>query len=300
MRNPFGNISAPQFGYIWDAAARANVSFRSYGEFVAHTSRTAAGDVTAVATVPGLQGAVAPSYAGWDLDIPDAKRVDRWLDEFKVMSANGTLPQLSIIRLPNDHTAGTKVGSPTPRAMIADNDLALGRVVEAISTSSVWNQSALFAVEDDAQSGPDHVDSHRSVLVVASPFARRGFVDHTMYTTSGVLRTIELILGIQPMSQYDAGATPMYNAFNGTPNVSPFSRLTPRVPLDERNLPSSFGAIVSAAMDFSVEDRAPEQLLNEIIWRSVKGARAPMPPPRRSVFVRPTSVSADADDDDHN
>jgi hypothetical protein len=182
--------------------------------------------------------------------------------------------------------------------MIADNDLALGRLVEAISTSSVWNQSAVFAVEDDAQSGPDHVDSHRSVLLVASPFARRGFVDHTLYTTSGVLRTIELILGIEPMSHYDAAATPMYAAFTGTPNLSQFSKSMPRVPLDERNLPSSFGAITSAAMDFSIEDRAPEQLLNEIIWRSVKGASASMPPPRRSVFARPPSASADADDDD--
>jgi DNA-binding beta-propeller fold protein YncE len=299
MRNPFGNITAPQSGYIWDAAQRFNVSFRSYGEFVSHTSRTAAGDVTAVATVPGLQGAVAPAYAGWDLDIPDAKRIDRWLDEFKVMSASGTLPQLSIIRLPNDHTAGAKAGSLTPRAMIADNDLALGRLVEAISTSSIWNQSALFAVEDDAQSGPDHVDSHRSVLLVASPFAKRSVVDHTLYTTSSVLRTIELILGIEPMSHYDAAATPMYAAFTGTPNLSPFSKSTPRVPLDERNLPSSFGAIASAAMDFSIEDRAPEQLLNEILWRSVKGARAPMPPPRRSVFARPPFASADGDDDDH-
>ena len=134
---------------------------------------------------------------------------------------------------------------------------------------------------------------------MASPFAKRSVVDHTLYTTSSVLRTIELILGIEPMSHYDAAATPMYAAFTGTPNLSPFSKSTPRVPLDERNLPSSFGAIASAAMDFSIEDRAPEQLLNEILWRSVKGARAPMPPPRRSVFARPPFASADGDDDDH-
>ncbi len=298
MRGPYGNISAPQQGYIWDAARRANVSVRSYGEFVANTSRTSAGDVTAVGTVPGLQGFVAPAYPGWDLTITDGRRIDRWLDEFTQMTAHGTLPRLSIIRLPNDHTAGTKVGAPTPRAMVADNDIALGRLVEAISNSSVWQQSALFAVEDDAQSGPDHVDSHRSVLLVASPFAKRGFVDHTLYTTSGVLRTIELILGIAPMSQYDAAAAPLYNAFTGTPNVAPFARFMPRVPLDETNLPSSFGATLSSSMDFSMEDRAPEQLLNEIIWRSVKGSRSPMPPPRRSVLVRPSAASADADDDD--
>jgi DNA-binding beta-propeller fold protein YncE len=298
MRNPYGNITAPDGGYLWDAAKRAQVSVRSYGEFVAHTSRSAAGDVTAVATVPGLADAVAPAYAGWDLDIPDQKRVDRWLDEFKQFEAAGTLPQLSIIRLPNDHTAGTKAGSPTPRAMVADNDLALGRIVETISGSSVWKDSAVFVLEDDAQSGPDHVDSHRSVLLVASPFAKRGAVDHTLYTTSGVLRTIELILGLAPMSQYDAAAAPLYNAFTGTPTLASYTHAVPRVALDEKNLPSSFGSVLSAKMDFSIEDRAPEGLLNEIIWRSVKGAHSPMPPPRRSVLVRPMS-SADGDDDDN-
>ena len=301
MRNPFGNITAPDGGYLWDAASRANVSFRSYGEFVAHTSRTPAGDVTAVGTVPGLLGAVAPAYAGWDLGIQDQKRADRWLDEFHAYEANGQLPQLSIIRLPNDHCAGTTAGAPTPRAMVADNDLALGRIVEAISNSTVyWKDSAIFVLEDDAQSGPDHVDSHRSVLLVASPFAKRGFVDHTLYTTSGVLRTIELVLGLEPMSQYDAAATPMYNAFTGTPNLTAYAHVTPRVSLTETNLPSAFGSQLSAKMDFSVEDRAPEQLLNEIIWRSVKGARSPMPPPRRSILAG-HSASGDADDDDdHN
>jgi hypothetical protein len=171
--------------------------------------------------------------------------------------------------------------------------------VEAISSSSVyWKDSALFIVEDDAQAGPDHVDSHRSVMLLASPFAKRGFVDHTFYTTSGVLRTIELILGLPPMSQYDAAATPLYNAFTGTPNLGLYRRSDARVPIDERNLPTAFGAALSAAMDFSIEDRAPEWLLNEIIWRSVKGAHSQMPPPRRSAFVRPASVNADNDDDE--
>jgi DNA-binding beta-propeller fold protein YncE len=297
MRTPFGNVAAPPGGYIWDYAQRAGVSVRSYGEYVQHLSKSANGDVVAAETVPGLKGLVAPSYAGWDLDITDGKRVDNWLAEFRAYEQNGNLPQLSIIRLPNDHTNGTKAGAPTPRAMVADNDLALGRLVEAISSSAVyWKDSAVFVLEDDAQSGPDHVDSHRSVLLVASPFARRAAVDHTFYTTSGVLRTIELTLGLPPMSQYDAAATPMYNAFSGAPNLSAYQGSTPRVPLTETNLPSSFGAAASMAMDFSVEDRAPEGLLNEIIWRSVKGANSPMPPPRRSVFVRRSSTSADDDD----
>src|SRR5262249_12539519 len=155
------------------------------------------------------------------------------------------LPQLSVIHLPNDHTKGATPGAATPRSMVADNDLALGRVVDAISNSNYWRDSAIFVVEDDAQSGPDHVDSHRSGVLVASPFAKRSFVDHTFYTTSGVLRTIELILGIEPMSQFDAAATPLYNAFVGTPNLAGYQRAIPRVPLDERNLPSAFGAIES-------------------------------------------------------
>jgi DNA-binding beta-propeller fold protein YncE len=290
MRNAFGNLTAPERGYIWDYAARAQVTVRSYGEFVEHVSKTANGDVVARASVPGLQNLVAPAFAGFDLDITDNKRVDNWLAEFREYERNGNLPQLSVIHLPNDHTKGTTPGAATPRSMVADNDLALGRVVDAISNSNYWRDSAIFIVEDDAQSGPDHVDSHRSVLLVASPFAKRSFVDHTFYTTSGVLRTIELILGIEPMSQFDAAATPLYNAFGSTPNLSGYQRAIPRVPLDEKNLPSAFGAIQSLSMDFVNEDRTPEVLLNEIIWRSVKGRNSPMPAPRRSAFVKPTDT----------
>jgi DNA-binding beta-propeller fold protein YncE len=287
MRNPFGNLSSPEQGYIWDFALRANVTVRSYGEFVDNISKSASGDVVAVGNVPGLKGLAAPTYAAFDLDIPDSKRVDNWLAEFRDFERNGNLPQLSVIHLPNDHTKGTVPGAPTPRVMIADNDLGLGRIVEAVSNSAYWKDSAIFVVEDDGQSGPDHVDSHRSVLLVASPFAKKSFVDHTFYTTSGVLRTIELILGLEPMSQYDAAASPLFNAFTGTPSLNTYQRLIPRVPMDEKNTASSFGAAESLAMNFDEEDRTPEVLLNEIIWRSVKGANSPMPPPRRSVFVKP-------------
>jgi hypothetical protein len=297
LRNPFGNITAPEQGYIWDYARRAGVSVRSYGEFVDQVSKSASNDVTVVETVPGLRGSVAPGYAGWDLDITDNKRIDTWLAEFREFEKNGNLPRLSIIRLPNDHTNGTKPGAPTPRAMVADNDVALGRLIEAVSSSVYWKDSAVFVLEDDAQSGPDHVDSHRSVLLVASPFAKRGVVDHTFYTTSGVLRTIELILGLPPMSQYDGSATPLHNAFLGTPNLSGFRRLEALVPGNERNLPSSLGARASEAMDFSEADRTPEVELNEILWRATKG-NTPMPPPRRSVFVSSAIRGAHIDDDD--
>ncbi|HWW86786.1 MAG TPA: alkaline phosphatase family protein [Vicinamibacterales bacterium] len=299
MRNPFGNIAAPQQGYLWDYARRANVSVRDYGEYVQNGAKTNGAVVAAAGTVPGLKDIVAPGFAGWDLTIKDGQRIDSWLQEFKQYQSNGNLPQLSIIRLPNDHTAGGTPGSPTPRAMLAENDVALGRLVAAISTSAYWKESAIFVVEDDAQSGPDHVDSHRSVLLVASPFAKHGLVDHTFYTTSGVLRTIELILGLGPMSHYDAAATPLYNAFNNTVDLGSFQPSDPTVSLDETNSPSSYGAVQSMTMDFSTADRAPEALLNEIIWRSVKGANSPMPPPRRSVFVNPSTRRAAADDDDH-
>jgi hypothetical protein len=285
LRNGFGNISAPTQGYIWDYAQRANVSVRSYGEFAENSPKSATGDVTVSASVPGLQGRVSPAFAAFDLSIPDQKRADVWGREFAAYVQNGNLPQLSIIRLGNDHTNGTSPGSPTPRAMVADNDLALGRVIEAIAASVYWKDSAIFVLEDDAQSGADHVDSHRSVALVASPFAKRGFVDHTFYTTSGMLRTIELILGLIPMSMYDAAATPMYNAFQATPNLGAYQRLTPSVSLDEKNLASAFGASASLRMDFSDADLTPEVELNDIIWRSVKGSDSAMPPPRRSAFV---------------
>jgi YVTN family beta-propeller protein len=287
MRNPFGNLTAPESGYIWDYAARAGVSVRSYGEFVENRSKSASGDVVAVESVPGLKNLVAPSFAAFDLTITDQKRVDTWLQEFTGFVQNGNLPQLSILHLGNDHTLGTTPGAPTPRAMIADNDLALGRVVETIANSPYWKDSAIFVVEDDAQSGPDHVDSHRSVALVASPFAKRGFVDHSFYSTSGMLRSMELILGLPPMSMYDAAATPLFNAFQATPDLAVYRRLTPNVALDEKNPAAAFGASASQAMNFVDADLTPEEPLNEIIWRSVKGPDVPMPPPRRSVFVRP-------------
>jgi hypothetical protein len=295
MRNPFGNISAPALGYIWDYARRSNVSVRSYGEFVAHSSRSASGDVVAVETVPGLRGRVAPAYAGWDLDITDNRRFESWLAEFRQFEATRDLPQLSIIRLPNDHTAGTRPGAPTPRAMVGDNDLALGRLVETISNSAYWSDSAIFVVEDDAQSGPDHVDSHRSVLLAAGPFVKRGYVDHTFYTTSGVLRTIELILGLPPMTQYDAAAVPMYGAFTAVADATPYAALPATVDTGQKNQKTAWGAKESSRMDFAKEDAADDLLLNQMIWRAVRGADSPMPAPVRAAFVR---ARAAKDDDD--
>jgi YVTN family beta-propeller protein len=302
MRNAFGNIAAPGNGYIWDAAIKRNVSVRSYGEF-AHWGPGSdrdriAGKVKAVASVPGLEGRVSPTYAPWDLRIPDNKRLEAWLEEFNEDELKDQVPALSIVRLGNDHTLGTRAGAPTPRAMVAENDLAVGRFVETITRSKVWKDSAIFILEDDAQFGSDHVDAHRAPALVISPFSKRRSVDTTLYTTSGLLRTLELVLGLPPMSQYDAAATPMYNAFQPTPVLTPFAHLEPRVPLDEKNDQWTWGAEASSRMDMTEADLAPARELNEIIWRSVRGPRAMMPPPVRSAFVRPIGDrQGDGDDE---
>jgi len=296
MRNAYGNITAPEQGYIWDACKRAGVSVRSYGEFATRESgqlgqageaNRAGGQGPVEATVPGLAGLVHPDYPPWDLLIPDNRRVDVWLKEFQEFEASGKLPALSIIRLGNDHTSGTRPGYSTPAAMIAENDLALGRVVEAITKSRYWKESAIFVLEDDAQNGPDHVDAHRSVAFVVSPYVRRGAIDSTLYTTSGMLRTMELILGLPPMSQYDAAATPMYGSFQERPVLTGYTHREARVSLDEKNEATAYGAAASMAMNLEEADRAPDLELNEIIWRAVRGPASSMPPPVRAAFLRP-------------
>jgi DNA-binding beta-propeller fold protein YncE len=292
MRNAFGNLTAPARGYIWDAAERAGVSVRSYGEY-AKARPPGRGGRRFEGAVPGLRGRVNPEYPPFDLSIPDAHRVDVWLEEFRKFEEGGNLPRLSVIWLPGDHTAGAKPGFPTPRAMVAENDAALGRLVEAISKSRFWKDSAIFVLEDDAQNGPDHVDAHRSVALVASPYARRGVVDSNLYTTSGMLRTIELILGLPPMSQYDAAAAPMYGAFRGQPDGKAFDAVPARIPVDEKNPRTGADARASLRMDLGQADRAPDRPLNEIVWRSVKGGQARMPPPVRAAFVRPREADSD-------
>ena len=298
MRNAYGNVAAPLNGYIWDACNRAERQRAQLGEFAAARTEpegrdSGVGEV--VATVPGLKGKVHPNFAPYDLTIPDNKRVDVWLEEFRKFEQSGELPRLSIIRLGNDHTAGTRANYPTPRAMVAENDVALGRMVEAITNSRFWKESAIFVLEDDAQAGPDHVDTHRSIALVASPFIKRASVDSTLYTTSAMLRTIELILGLPPMSNLDAGATPMYAAFQSTPALTPYTLRPARIDINEKNAASAWGADASARMYLAEADLAPEQELNLIIWKSVKGPLSVMPPPVRAAFVRARLIG---DDDD--
>ena len=205
------------------------------------------------------------------------------------------MPRLQILRLPNDHTSGTTTNKITPAAAVADNDLALGRLVEAVSHSKFWPQTAIFVVEDDAQNGPDHVDAHRTIAFVISPWTKRGSVDSTMYSTSSMLRTMELILGLRPMSQFDAAAMPMYYSFTRKPDLRPYRASPANVDLQQRNPLTAWGADLSRKMDFTKEDAADDLLLNEVIWRSIRGPDHPMPAPKRAAFVR--ALPADGDDD---
>ena len=273
----------PALGYLWDRAAAAGVTYRSYGEFIENPERP--GDA-AWSNLPALRGHLDPAYRGWDLKFRDRDRADEFIAQLHGYEAAGDMPRLQIVRLPQDHTAGAKAGNWSPEAMVADNDLGVGRVVEALSHSRFWGQCAVFAVEDDAQSGPDHVDAHRTEALVAGPFVRRGLVDSTPYTTCSMLRTIELILGLEPMSQFDAAAAPMRASFQAVPDPTPFRALEESVDIGRMNPRKGALADLSSRFDFSREDRVDEQDFNRVIWRAVRGEGARMPAPVHAAFVR--------------
>ncbi len=289
----FDAIARPSAGYLWDRCDEAKVSYRSYGEFVENGKKP--GD-PAAAKVKALEGHIDPDFHGWDLDYPDVKRADRFISELYRFEKDGGMPALSILRLPNDHTAGTKVGKPTPRSMVADNDQGLGMVVEAVSKSKFWKDTAIFVLEDDAQNGPDHVDANRSPALVISAYTKRNYVDSTMYSTRSTLRTIELILGLKPMSQFDAAARPMANAFQTKPDLSPYEHAEPQIDLKETGTASAWGAKQSETFDLDEEDKVDDLAFNEVIWRSVKGPNSAAPVPVRAAFVRPTGKTAKDDD----
>ena len=288
-------ISKPSVGYLWDRAAEKGVTYRSYGEFV-HNGLTA--DDAGTTKIKALEGHFDPMYRSYDLEYPDVQRAERFLTELAEFEQKGELPRLIVMRLPNDHTSGTRAGSPTPTAYVADNDLAVGRVIEGLTKSRFWKSMAIFIVEDDAQNGSDHVDAHRTIAYAISPYIKRHSVDSTMYSTSSMLRTIELCLGLEPMSQFDAAARPMSNAFTDKPDLSPYVHRPARANLDEKNLASAWGAEASEKLDLEIEDRADDLVFNEIIWKSVKGADSVMPPPVRAAFVFPTIRADDHDDTD--
>lgn len=263
-------------GFIWDLCKRNGVSYRTYGEF--------ADDYKA--NIPSLEGHFCPYYTSWDESVRDTTRFSQWRREFDSLLAKNAVPKLNTLRFINDHTQGLTPNKPTPFAHVADNDLAVGLFVEYLSQSPIWKETAIFIVEDDAQNGPDHVDAHRTTAYVAGGFVKRRFVDHTMYSTSSMLRTMELILGLPPMTQYDAAATPMWNCFSATPDLSPFRARPSNINLDEINTQDNALSKKSLEFDFSKEDRAPDLEFSELIWKAVKGENSIMPAPRRSAFLR--------------
>jgi YVTN family beta-propeller protein len=277
-------IVAPSAGYIWDACKRAGVSYRSYGEWVVNGLRP---DDPARPSAAALEGRIDPKYRGWDLTYSDVDRAKRFLSELRRFEAEGDMPRCQIVRLPNDHTMGMRPSALSPRSYIAQNDLALGMVVEGVSHSKFWPTTAIFVIEDDAQNGPDHVDAHRTEALAISPYIKRRTVDSTMYSTSSMLRTMELILGVPPMSQYDASATSMFASFADKPDLTPYTSRPAKVSLTEYNPADGPGAGRSMEMDFDEADAAPDIELNEIIWKSIKGENSIMPAPVRSAFVRP-------------
>jgi DNA-binding beta-propeller fold protein YncE len=286
----FDAIARPAGGYLWDRCAAAKVSYRSYGEWC-DNGKTLKDPV--IPRVKALEGHFDPHFRAWDMDYPDVDRAQRFLAELKRFEREGGMPQLSIVRLPNDHTYGTKRGKPTPTSMVAENDLALGILVEGITQSKFWKETAIFVIEDDAQNGSDHVDAHRTVALVISPYTQHARIDSTMYSTSAMLRTMELILGLAPMSQFDAAARPMYRAFAGQPNVATYKHVVPDADMKAMNTATAWGAKLSDSFDFSREDAADDLLLNEVIWRSVRGPRSAMPAPVHAAFVFPHLESKD-------
>jgi YVTN family beta-propeller protein len=286
-------IVFPSSGYLWDNCLRHGTSYRTYGEFVFNPAMP--GDSAKPAT-ESIAGHLAPFYRGWDLAYSDVDRVKSWMKEFDEYERTGDLPQFQIIKLPNDHTEGTRSGSLTPKAFVAQNDLAVGMVVERISHSRYWKESAIFIIEDDAQNGPDHVDAHRTEALVISPFVRRGTVDSELYSTTSMVRTMELILGLPPLTQFDAAATPMYASFAAVPDTAIYRCRPARIDIAERNPPRAVGQLRSNELDFSIQDAIPDVELNEIIWKSIRGEGSDMPAPVRSAFVRVQPAVMEDDD----
>ncbi|MGC9150672.1 MAG: alkaline phosphatase family protein [Microbacter sp.] len=274
--------ASPSAGYLWNLCLRHHVSFRDYGEFIESNP-----DVSKPNTAreKALIGHFDPMYRGWDLNYSDIDRFKEWNRDFTQLLQNNEVPHFNIIRLPNDHTSGTRKGALTPQAMVAQNDYAVGLLIDRISHSPIWKESAIFIIEDDAQDGADHVDAHRTEGLVISPYVKRHVVDQTMYSTSSMIRTMELILGLPPMSQYDAAATPMYQSFTMKPDFTPYEVIQPMIDLNEKNPTGAYGQVMMEQFDLTHADRVPDRIFSEIVWKSIKGTN--MPAPRYSILSGP-------------
>jgi YVTN family beta-propeller protein len=273
-------------GFIWDHCKKAGVSYRTYGEFADNYK----------ANIPVLKDHFCPYFTGYNNAVPDTTRFFQWKREFDSLLAKNAVPQFNSVRFSNDHTEGLRLGRPTPYAHVADNDLAVGMFVEYLSKSSIWNETAIFILEDDAQNGADHVDAHRSTAYVAGGFVKRGFVDHTMYSTSSMLRTMELILGIPPMTQYDAAATPMWRCFTNTSNAKTYTAIIPQINLKDKNTAMNEWQRRSEKFDLTKEDAVPDLEFNVVLWHGLKGSHIPFPGPKRAAFYK--AIKKEDKDDD--
>jgi YVTN family beta-propeller protein len=258
------DMETPSAGYLWDLCRRQGVTFRNYGE--------------------GAQRVPSVNRGKWG-GARDKEMVENWIADLRKAEQKGALPRFTIMSLGENHTQGTTPGKPTPSAAVASNDLGLGKIVAAASRSKFWNEMAIFVIEDDAQNGPDHVDAHRTCGFVISPWVKRRAVDSTLYTTASMVRTMELLLGLPPMTQYDAGATPMFACFGKEAVSEPFELRTPKVDVDAINGKDAPGAKRSAKMNWREYDRAPEDELNRILWVAAKGQDVPYPAPRHGAVL---------------
>ncbi|MBS1830460.1 MAG: beta-propeller fold lactonase family protein [Acidobacteria bacterium] len=278
--------ATPPAGYIWTNAFAAGVPVRNYGYFV-NNRKLPVTDGVHVESVRDSQLAAVTNrrFRGFDLDYLDVERAKVFLEDLAAFEKEGKFPRFTLVRIGNDHTSGTSAGKIAPLSAMADNDAALGMIVEGMSKSRFWAKTAIFVLQDDAQNGADHVDSHRSPAYILSPFTRRnGLVDSSMYNTTSMLRTMELILGLQPMTAFDAGARPMASAFAATPDLRPYEAEKPRIPLDTRNAAANPTAARSAKLDFDEADRIDDDELNDILWLAIRGTEPPAPV--RSYFSR--------------
>ncbi len=305
-------------GFLWDYALARKRSVRVYGEFAGRASASGkarmqmlekwksggdfSSDFSTKAPIVPLNKILAANYPAYSTGIPDVARAQIFLKDLKRFEAEGSLPNLTILQLPSNHTSGTSPDWSTPKAMVADNDLALGQIVEALTHSKYWPKMAIFVVEDDAQNGVDHVDGHRTTAFAISPFIRRGHVDSTFYSHQSMLKTIELILGLPTMSIFDLIANDMRASFGDKPDLTPYSAVTPKQDLFETNPPlkalsgpARLGARQSAAMNWSAPDAAPTEKLNRILWGSIMGWKRPYPSIHNGVF---SPLSLDIEDDD--
>ena len=281
-KDPLGNNKG---GYIWNACKKNGVSYRSYGEFADNGK----------ANIEELKEHFCADYTSFNMNVTDTARFYQWKKDFDSLLTANSLPSFNSVRMGSDHTEGLKKGKFSPYAHVADNDYAVGMLVDYLSKSSIWNETAIFIIEDDAQNGADHVDAHRTTAYVAGGFVKRHFVDHTAYSTTSMLRTIELILGVSPMTQYDAAATPMWRCFDTVSKASGFVLHQPNVALNEKNVAVNKWQQKSEKFDLSKEDAAPDLEFNEVLWHAVKGEYIPFPGAKRSAFLQ---IQNEEDDDD--